>query len=652
MNRKFGIVLALTVIHSLSAWAQQPSIELLRTALAGCRKADQQWRDSTGTKNLPAFEQFFLRDGDPRSLGASFTSLEELSKKESWNDADKSAAKGFAAQFSKSANDLVNNLKLLNNRSRSGNGDKDREFPRNLIQSGLIRDIQTAVDGIATGTTFTKSTPTKVTVPETPLPNTEAATKLVQLRSDFQAEEKLLDSPLANLVSKYREYLVTQKNSYQQGGNLRGVLAAEEELKNFNGSPPGNLSPFPEIKRLQEIYKTQHGEILENRKAAWLNLIGKYQKKAEDISLESTKAGRIDEATIALAEAERYAAMQSESPVVSPSPSTKPGPKPDDAPARTTNFQGMILDPAWMPERLGVAHRHTGELRYYSKRVLEGETPGKETAPDLLWGNLKWLMPIDKAIESFGRVTKKPSIKIVHQWYPHNSFTLHGLQGRFQDGNYLFSEVFLLADAKGQLISVQFVAHAPKVMAWIPGYPVEVKGPCYDFVNIKTNASTGNMVSFQMVPLRPGLKVIKLVLHKPPPFGKWLEDSHWYIPAPLAGRFIEIADKVLGASADPNPLTSTTPIPNLPVMQDQRGLMETYAGMWTIRIGRYQASRTLFPDGSVRGEDGKMHRWVIENNQLSIRYGTKLWETYTLPPDSSGVLRGKTQAGKDTTLSR
>jgi len=51
-------------------------------------------------------------------------------------------------------------------------------------------------------------------------------------------------------------------------------------------------------------------------------------------------------------------------------------------------------------------------------------------------------------------------------------------------------------------------------------------------------------VSFQVIPVRPGVKLIKTVLHKRP-YGKWAEDVHWYLPAPLAGRFIDIADKVL-----------------------------------------------------------------------------------------------------------
>lgn len=231
------------------------------------------------------------------------------------------------------------------------------------------------------------------------------------------------------------------------------------------------------------------------------------------------------------------------------------------------DFQGMILDPAWLPERLGVDQKFTADLRYYSERVLAGEPQGGATKPTVIQGKLLWLMPISQAIESFGNVTKKPVVKITNQSFPHHSLTVHGLQGRFEDLGYPFNLVHLIADANGQLISVQYAAQAPKKMTWIAGTPVEEKLPYYDFINVKKNGSTTNAVSFQMISSSPGTKLIKMVLHKRgqmqmpvitqgPPFpqpvvdqtllyGKWLEDSQWYLPCPLAARFIDIANKAL-----------------------------------------------------------------------------------------------------------
>ena len=91
---------------------------------------------------------------------------------------------------------------------------------------------------------------------------------------------------------------------------------------------------------------------------------------------------------------------------------------------------------------------------------------------------------------------------------------------------------------------MELVAQAPRGEGWDKRVAVEEREPYYDFVTLKRNASTTNMVSFQGIPVRPGVKLIKTVLHKRP-YGKWTEEVHWYLPVPLAGRFIDIADKVL-----------------------------------------------------------------------------------------------------------
>ena len=238
-----------------------------------------------------------------------------------------------------------------------------------------------------------------------------------------------------------------------------------------------------------------------------------------------------------------------------------PTAKADPAGSHAT-FQGMALAPDWLPERLGVDQKYTEDLRYYAQRVIAGAPQGAATTPDVIWGDLKWLMPVDLAIKSFGSVSAVSSSRITNQSYPHHSLTLHGFNARIEDLGYRFNRVFLISDIKGQLVSVQFVAQAPKVTVWLP-QPVEDRNPVFDLVNVKRNTSTGNQVSFQIIEAGTGVKMIKLVLRKPlarmelpPGVGqpqiqavpldlKWLEDSHWYLPAPLAARFIEIADKAL-----------------------------------------------------------------------------------------------------------
>ena len=215
------------------------------------------------------------------------------------------------------------------------------------------------------------------------------------------------------------------------------------------------------------------------------------------------------------------------------------------APTASITFAGMVLDPSWLPDRLGVDQLFMESLRYYSQRVVEGRKRGVEKAPDIIYGNVRWLMPVDQAIANLGRVSKMTETKITNQAYPQNSLIIQGLQGRFQDGNSTFNLCFLIADKNRQVVSVQLVAQTPRGEGWDVRVPVETREPYYNFVNQARNASTGNMVSFQVIPVRPGVKLIKTVLHKKPPIYKWTEDVHWYLPAPLAARFIDIADKVL-----------------------------------------------------------------------------------------------------------
>ena len=144
-----------------------------------------------------------------------------------------------------------------------------------------------------------------------PQQNSDAAAKVVRLRSDFQAEAKSLDAPILALNTKYREYLETQKTAFQQAGNLKGVLAVDEELKRFEGTATGRAdSPFGELKRLQEIYYKQKIELRQKKQNQYINLVRVYQQKAEDMASESTKAGRIEEAKQALAESDKFTAME------------------------------------------------------------------------------------------------------------------------------------------------------------------------------------------------------------------------------------------------------------------------------------------------------------------------------------------------------
>ena len=115
---------------------------------------------------------------------------------------------------------------------------------------------------------------------------------------------------MQNLNGAYRGHLEKQKAAYQQAGNLRAVLAVDEELKSFETTPGEELSSFPELNRLQVIYREQRAQIESKPSAEQLALIAAYRKKAEDLATAWTKEGKLEEAKLALAESERFAAME------------------------------------------------------------------------------------------------------------------------------------------------------------------------------------------------------------------------------------------------------------------------------------------------------------------------------------------------------
>lgn len=219
----------------------------------------------------------------------------------------------------------------------------------------------------------------------------------------------------------------------------------------------------------------------------------------------------------------------------------KPAPP---AAAVPTVFQGMTLAPSWLPNRVGADQKFVEGLDFYCSQVVDRAQRAEAPAPEFIFGQIRWLMPLDEAVQKLGRVSKTVETRIVNQAFPKDSLTFQGFQGQFEDGGGRYNLVFLIADTKRQVVSVQLVAQTPKVINWDARFPPKQQEPYYDFINEKRNGGSGNKVFCQVVPINPGVKLVKTVLAKYHPTGKWLEDVHWYVPAPFAARFLDIVEHI------------------------------------------------------------------------------------------------------------
>lgn len=137
----------------------------------------------------------------------------------------------------------------------------------------------------------------------------EVPPELKSLRSDLQEKLAELQQPLADFDSKYRGHLEKQKTSYQEQGDLKAMLAVEEEIKTFASREDDPLSTFPELSRLQQIYREQRAAKETAIASSTVSLIEGFRKRAEGLASEWTKEGRIEAAKMALSEEERLAGL-------------------------------------------------------------------------------------------------------------------------------------------------------------------------------------------------------------------------------------------------------------------------------------------------------------------------------------------------------
>jgi len=149
------------------------------------------------------------------------------------------------------------------------------------------------------------------------------------------------------LQDKYRGALTKQKDAYQAAGQLKAMLVVVAELKSLESGSDEPLATYPDLKRLQEIYRAQRITVQANGVTTKLSIIQSFQKTAADLAAKLTKEGKIEDAQLALAEAERFEAMSKDPALAVVQPKAAPAaiPKGDKDAKEFTNSLGMKFVP-------------------------------------------------------------------------------------------------------------------------------------------------------------------------------------------------------------------------------------------------------------------------------------------------------------------
>lgn len=129
----------------------------------------------------------------------------------------------------------------------------------------------------------------------------EPPKELSELEFGFEVESYGTDKPLLELRDKYRDQLLLLGKKLKSRNDATATQAVVNELEALDAPPSEELATdFEELRRLQEAYRNHYKRLSSLRKIALEKLIRHYQEEATKLADEWKKAGRIDDATLAL----------------------------------------------------------------------------------------------------------------------------------------------------------------------------------------------------------------------------------------------------------------------------------------------------------------------------------------------------------------
>lgn len=124
----------------------------------------------------------------------------------------------------------------------------------------------------------------------------KAGTSLSSLRLELDVQKRKLALPFEELNQLYRSQLEKLEEAVQREGNLDRLVAVQKELKTFSSEGTGEAKDFPQLKKLQDIYRDESAKRKEAATKQQKPLIEDYLKKLNALETQLTKEGQVKDA--------------------------------------------------------------------------------------------------------------------------------------------------------------------------------------------------------------------------------------------------------------------------------------------------------------------------------------------------------------------
>lgn len=136
--------------------------------------------------------------------------------------------------------------------------------------------------------------------------------ELTKLRQRFEGQKTLIMAEVGVLNQKYLAALARLEESETTKGNLQAVLAVRKEIENQTAGGEydpaafeARMSEHEKLRKLQTTYRDARLGIVEEKKEEITALAGKYSEQLRELSVELTKASRIEDALMVTREIKR-----------------------------------------------------------------------------------------------------------------------------------------------------------------------------------------------------------------------------------------------------------------------------------------------------------------------------------------------------------